>query len=170
MGRRFNGKVAPITGGAGGYGLAAAELSAAHGRHVGIAGLRGSKGDHVAVHSCAAGREVVCAPLHLSETSKAAVTGHYVEAALGSTTVSVKPTGSFSAVPLLDATGVEWGRVLAVNANSMLSVTRAVQPALMGSGGASIASTSTLSAVAETAMALLHSTSKGAGHMPACAT
>lgn len=169
MSKRFNGKVAPITGGAGGYRLAAAELSAAHGRHVGIAGLRGSNGDHVAVHSRAAGREVVCAPLHLSETSKAAVTGHYVEAALGSTTVSVKATGSFSAVPPLEATGVEWERVMAVNANGMLSVTRAVRPALMGGGGASIASTTTLSAIAETAMALPHSTSKGAGHMPAYA-
>lgn len=38
MDGRFNGKVALVTSGAGGYGLACAEFSAAQVRHVSIAG------------------------------------------------------------------------------------------------------------------------------------
>jgi hypothetical protein len=56
MGGCLSSKAVPISGGAGGYELAAAELSAAHRRHVGIDDLRGSNAAHVAVHLCAAGR------------------------------------------------------------------------------------------------------------------
>jgi NADP-dependent 3-hydroxy acid dehydrogenase YdfG len=166
MGERFNGKVALIPRGTGSYGLAAESFAVEAGL-VGSAELRSSDGANVAVHWCAAGHEMVSAPTDVSDASKAPIPGQDVKAALASLTVLMNPAGSFSAVPQLEATGVEWAR--AVNVNNLLLVTKAVLPVLIGGGGASIASTCAISTVAETATEFLHSNSKGAGYMFACA-
>lgn len=165
MSGRLNGKVALITGGAGGCGLAASELFAAEGARVGIVDLPRSDGANVAERLRAAGHQAIFAPADVSDASQVQKAVQAVESAFGPITVLMNHAGILSAVPFLETTEEEWERVMAVNVKSMFLVTRAVLPGMIGVGGGSIISTSSISAVVGTPMEVLYCTSKGACHM-----
>ncbi|MCY1270872.1 Cyclopentanol dehydrogenase [compost metagenome] len=165
MSGRLNGKVALITGGAGGCGLAASELFAAEGARVGIVDLPRSDGANVAERLRAAGHQAIFAPADVSDASQVQKAVQAVESAFGPITVLMNHAGMLSAVPFLETTEEEWERVMAVNVKSMFLVTRAVLPGMIGVGGGSIISTSSISAVVGTPMEVLYCTSKGACHM-----
>ncbi|WP_025807886.1 SDR family NAD(P)-dependent oxidoreductase [Pseudomonas chlororaphis] len=162
---RLKGKVALITGGAGGCGLAASELFAAEGARVGIVDLPHSNGAEVAKRLRDAGHDVIFAPADVSDAAQVKEAVQFVEAAFGPITVLMNHAGILAAAPFLETTEEEWDRIMAVNVKSMFLVTKAVLPGMIGSGGGSIISTSSISAVAGTPMEVLYCTSKGACHM-----
>jgi len=162
---RLKGKVALITGGAGGCGLAASELFASEGAKVGIVDLPRSDGSAVAERLREAGHEVVFAPADVSDAEQVNSAVHAVEAAFGSITVLMNHAGILAAVPFLETSEDEWDRVMAVNVKSMFLVTKAVLPGMLSAGGGSIICTSSISAVVGTPMEVLYCTSKGACHM-----
>lgn len=165
MAGRLAGKVALVSGGAGGCGLAASRLFAAEGAAVGIVDLPSSRGAEVAAELEAEGARAAFAAADVSDEDQAAAAVAKVSAALGAVTVLFNHAGSIVVKPFLDTTVAEWDRLMAVNVRSMFLMTRAVLPGMIGAGGGSIVCTSSISAVAATPMEVLYDTTKGACHM-----
>jgi NAD(P)-dependent dehydrogenase (short-subunit alcohol dehydrogenase family) len=165
MSGRLKGKVALITGGAGGCGLAASELFAAEGAQVGIVDLPSSDGAKVAHKLRDAGYDAIFAPADVSDAAQVKFAVQAVEKAFGPITVLMNHAGILAAAPFLETTEEEWDRIMAVNVKSMFLVTRAVLPGMLSAGGGSIVCTSSISAVVGTPMEVLYCTSKGATHM-----
>jgi NAD(P)-dependent dehydrogenase (short-subunit alcohol dehydrogenase family) len=164
MGRLAD-KIALITGGAGGCGLAASELFAREGAKIGILDLPRSDGEAVAARLRAAGHEAVFAAADVSDEAAVTTAVATVTAALGAPTVLFNHAGTLVVKPFLETTVTEWDWLMAVNVRSMFLVTRAVLPGMIAAGGGSIVCTSSVSAVAGTPMEVLYDTSKGACHM-----
>ena len=162
---RLAGKVALITGGAGGCGLAASELFAAEGAKVGIVDLPRSDGDDVARRLREAGHDVIFAPADVSDADQVENCVKAVMDAFGPVTVLMNHAGILAAVPFLETSEEEWDRIMAVNVKSMFLVSKAVLPGMIGAGGGSVICTSSISAVVGTPMEVLYCTSKGACHM-----
>ncbi|AIR90667.1 SDR family NAD(P)-dependent oxidoreductase [Pseudomonas cremoricolorata] len=162
---RLQGKVALITGGAGGCGLAASELFAAEGAKVGIVDLPSSNGAEVASRLRDEGYDVVFSPADVSDAAQVKVAVAAIEEAFGPITVLMNHAGILSALPFLEISEAEWDRIMAVNVKSMFLVTQAVLPGMIAAGGGSIVCTSSISAMVGTPMEVLYCTSKGATHM-----
>ena len=165
MAGRLAGKVALVSGGAGGCGLAASRLFAAEGAAVGIVDLPSSRGTEVAAELEAAGVRAVFEPADVSDEDQVAAAVAKVAAALGTVTVLFNHAGTIVVKPFLETTLGEWDRLMAINVRSMFLMTRAVLPGMIGAGGGSIVCTSSISAVAATPMEVLYDTTKGACHM-----
>jgi len=162
---RLEGKVALISGGAGGCGLAASELFAREGAAVGIVDLPRSDGAAVAAGLRAQGHAAVFAPADVSDEAQVKAAVAAVSDALGAATVLFNHAGTIVIKPFLETTVEEWDRLMAINVRSMFLVTRAVLPQMIAAGGGSIVCTSSISAVAGTPMEVLYDTTKGARHM-----
>jgi len=165
MGGRLAGKVALVSGGAGGCGLAASMLFAAEGASVGIVDLPRSKGEQTAAEIRARGGKAVFAAADVSDAGQVKAAVDTVAGELGAVTVLMNHAGILAVGPFLETTEEEWDRVMAVNVRSMFLVTRAVLPGMLAAGGGSIVSTSSISGVIATPMEVLYCTSKGACHM-----
>lgn len=165
MTKRLAGKVALITGGAGGCGLAASELFAAEGARVGIVDLPTSDGDAVAARLRAEGHDAIFVAADVSNATQVTAAVAQIEAAFGAITVLMNHAGILSAKPFLETPEAEWDRIMAVNVKSMFLVSKAVLPGMIAAGGGSIVCTSSISAVVGTPLEVLYCTSKGACHM-----
>lgn len=165
MGERLAGKVALISGGAGGCGLAASELFAREGARVGIVDLPRSEGQAVAARLRQQGHDAVFAPADVSDETAVIGSVARVSETLGPITVLFNHAGTLVVKPFLETTLDEWDRLMAINVRSMFLMTRAVLPHMIAAGGGSIVCTSSISAVAATPMEVLYDTTKGACHM-----
>ena len=163
-GNRLTGKVALISGGAGGCGAEASKLFAAEGAKVVIVDRQGDAGLALAAEIRAAGHEAsFCrADVAIRGDVEAAV-GHAV-ATYGAPTVLFNHAGSIVVKPFLETTDDEYDWLMDVNIRSMFLMTRAVLPGMLAAGGGAIVNTSSISAVASTPMEVLYCTSKGAVH------
>jgi NAD(P)-dependent dehydrogenase (short-subunit alcohol dehydrogenase family) len=162
---RLAGKVALISGGAGGCGLAASELFAHEGAKVGIVDLPRSEGAAVAAGLRAAGHDAVFAAADVSDEAQVAAAVTTVTEALGVPTVLFNHAGTLVVKPFLETTVEDWDRLMAINVRSMFLMTRAVLPGMIAAGGGTIVCTSSVSAVAGTPMEVLYDATKGACHM-----
>ncbi|MBY6058724.1 SDR family oxidoreductase [Leisingera daeponensis] len=162
---RLTGKVALITGGAGGCGLAASELFAAEGAKVGILDLPGSDGEAAARRLRDNGCQAIFAPADVSDAEQVRTAVKTVEETLGLITVLMNHAGILAAAPFLETSEEQWDKIMAVNVKSMFLVTKAVLPGMLAAGGGSVICTSSISAIAGTPMEVLYCTSKGACHM-----
>ncbi|WP_299231269.1 SDR family oxidoreductase [uncultured Halomonas sp.] len=162
---RLKNKVAIVTGGAGGCGLAAAELFASEGAKVGIIDLPSSSGHEEARRIIDNGGEAMFSPADVSDSSQVNKAVKEIEDRFGAITVLMNHAGTLSAGPFLETAEEDWDRLMEVNVKSMFLVTKAVLPGMIKSGGGSIICTSSISGVVGTPMEVLYCTSKGACHM-----
>jgi len=162
---RLHGKIALISGGAGGCGLAAAELFAREGAAVGIVDLPHSQGEAVASRLRGEGFKAVFAAADVSNEVQVEQAVKAVSGDLGPVTVLFNHAGTIVIRPFLETTVEAWDRLMAINVRSMFLMTRAVLPQMIDAGGGSIVCTSSISAVAATPMEVLYNTTKGACHM-----
>ncbi|ODT08109.1 MAG: oxidoreductase [Kaistia sp. SCN 65-12] len=165
MAGRLDGKVALISGGAGGCGLAATELFAGEGAAVGIVDLPHSEGEAVAARLRSKGLKVTFSPADVSDESQVRQAVEKISSDLGVITVLFNHAGTIVIRPFLDTTTEEWDRLMAVNVRGMFLMTRAVLPQMIEAGGGAIVCTSSISAIVGTPMEVLYNTSKGACHM-----
>ncbi|WP_377293379.1 SDR family NAD(P)-dependent oxidoreductase [Rhizobium sp. SG2393] len=165
MAGRLDGKVALISGGAGGCGLAATELFAREGAAVGIVDLPKSEGAAVAARLRADGYRVAFAAADVSDEGQVAAAVAAISAELGAITVLFNHAGTIIIGPFLETSVADWDRLMAINVRSMFLMTRAVLPQMIEAGGGSIVCTSSISAVAATPMEVAYNTTKGACHM-----
>ncbi|BAJ81331.1 putative oxidoreductase [Acidiphilium multivorum AIU301] len=165
MSGRLAGKIAVVSGGAGGCGRAASVLFASEGAKIGIVDLPGSDGEALATTLREAGHEAVFAAADVSDEAAVTAAVGMVSDALGPITVLFNHAGTLIVKPFLDTTAEEWDRLMAINVRSMFLMTRAVLPQMIAAGGGSIVCTSSISAVAATPGEVLYDTTKGACHM-----
>lgn len=165
MAGRLDGKVALISGGAGGCGLAATELFAREGAAVGIVDLPHSQGEAVAARLRKEGYKTAFAAADVSDEEQVRQAVDSISQALGTITVLFNHAGTIVIRPFLDTTVEEWDWLMAVNVRSMFMMTRAVLPQMIEAGGGSIVCTSSISALVATPMEVLYNTTKGACHM-----
>ena len=162
---RLEGKVALISGGAGGCGLAASELFAREGAAVGIVDLPASDGEALAARLRSSGAKATFAAADVSEEAQVAASVDIIARELGPITVLFNHAGTIHIGPFLELTTKDWDRLMAINVRSMFLMTRAVLPQMIEAGGGSIVCTSSVSAVAATPMEVLYDTTKAACHM-----
>ncbi|WBG62113.1 SDR family NAD(P)-dependent oxidoreductase [Pseudomonas citronellolis] len=162
---RLNGKVALITGGAGGCGLAASELFAREGAKVALLDLPHSDGKAVAERINAAGGTALFVPTDVSVAEQVERAVAQVEERVGAITVLMNHAGTIHVGPFLETRESDWDRLMNINVKSMFLVTRAVLPKMIEAGGGSIICTSSISGVVGTPMEVLYCTTKGACHM-----
>ena len=165
MAGRLEGKVALISGGAGGCGLAASELFAREGAAVGIVDLPQSEGEAVAARLRGEGYKAAFAPADVSDEEQVRRAVGSISQALGPITVLFNHAGTIVIRPFLETTVEDWDRLMAINVRSMFLMTRAVLPQMIEAGGGSIVCTSSISALVATPMEVLYNTTKGACHM-----
>ncbi|MCO6392571.1 SDR family oxidoreductase [Aliihoeflea aestuarii] len=165
MSGQLEGRVALVSGGAGGCGLAASRLFAREGALVGIVDLPTSDGAAVAAEIIRSGGRAVFAPADVSNGAAVSQAVAHVTGELGPVTALFNHAGTLIVKPFLDTSEEEWDRLMAINVRSMFLMTKAVLPGMIDAGGGSIVCTSSISAVAATPMEVLYDTTKGACHM-----
>jgi NAD(P)-dependent dehydrogenase (short-subunit alcohol dehydrogenase family) len=165
MAGRLAGKVALVSGGAGGVGAAASRLFAAEGAAVGIVDRNRDLGFALAKEMAATGARVAFAAADVSEADQVRRAVEEVRGALGPIRVLFNHAGTITVRPFLETTEADWDHLMAVNVKSMFLMTRAVLPQMIAAGGGSIVCTSSISAVAATPCEVLYDTTKGACHM-----
>lgn len=165
MGKRLAGKVAIVSGGAGGCGAAAVRLFAAEGAAVGIIDRDVARGEALAAEMVAAGHRAVFAPCDVADGVQVRAAVGKVSAALGPVTVLFNHAGTIVIKPFLETEEADWDFLFDVNVKSMYLMTRAVLPQMLAAGGGSIVCTSSISAVYATPMEVLYDATKGACHM-----
>jgi NAD(P)-dependent dehydrogenase (short-subunit alcohol dehydrogenase family) len=162
---RLAGKVAIISGGAGGCGAAASRLFAEEGAAVGIIDRDEQGAVALANELTAKGFRAVAAAADVSRADQVARAVDVVRNALGPTKILFNHAGALVVKRFLETTEEEWDGLMAVNVKSMFLMTRAVLPQMIESGGGAIVCTSSISAVAATPGEVLYDTTKGACHM-----
>ena len=162
---RLKGKIAIVSGGAGGCGAAAVRLFAAEGAAVGIIDRDAVRGAELAAELVAAGHPVVFAAANVAVRSEVEAAVAAVTAALGPVNVLFNHAGTIVIKPFLETEEADWDRLFAVNVKSMYLMTRAVLPMMLAAGKGAIVCTSSISAVYGTPNEVLYDATKGACHM-----
>jgi NAD(P)-dependent dehydrogenase (short-subunit alcohol dehydrogenase family) len=139
---RLDGRVAVVTGGNRGLGLAFARALAEAGAHVAIAARDGAKSDAVA-------RELGVLAVPLDVTDPESVDGmvERVTSQLGPVDVLVNNAGTCFHRPALDVPDEEWRAVWDVNVDGLWRCSRAVGAQMVGRGTGSIVNIGSISAM-----------------------
>ena len=130
---RLSGRVAVITGAAGGIGAAIARAMAAEGARIVVADVQSGEATVESVRS--AGSEAIFVPCDVSEVDEVAAMVTTTVARFGALDVLVNNAGISGGTGLLHEVDVaEWNRALAVNLTGPFLCTRAAMPHLLASG------------------------------------
>ena len=163
MNGRFEGKVAVITGAAGGIGRAAAERFASDGARVVLVDLTGSPLDETVAAVQRAGSEALAVE---ADVSKAADVERYVEQAtarFGGVDILFNNAGILGpVVALADYAEETFDKVMAINAKGAWLGTKAVAPVMSRRGGGAIINTASTAGLAAAPMLVAYGASKHA--------
>ncbi|MGX1931426.1 glucose 1-dehydrogenase [Microbacterium resistens] len=135
MGRRLEGKVALVTGGASGMGAAHARAIVAEGGSVALADISDEAAADLAAEL---GPRAISLHLDVTDAAQWEDAVAATESAFGSLNVLVNNAGILTGAPLEETTEQSWDTVMAVNAKSVFLGMRAALPALKRATPASI--------------------------------
>ncbi|RQS66521.1 SDR family NAD(P)-dependent oxidoreductase [Burkholderia sp. Bp8963] len=162
---RLAGKVAIVSGGAGGCGAAASELFAAQGARVAIIDRSGEAAGTLAARLRDAGLHAIGIGADVSNRAEVERAVAEARERLGAADVLFNHAGTLIVKPFLEIEEQEWDWLMSVNVKSMFLMTKAVLPQMLEKGRGSIICTSSISAVCATPGEVLYDTTKGACHM-----
>lgn len=162
---RLAGRSALISGGAGGCGAEASKLFAAEGALVTVVDRQEAVGLSLVETICAAGGQASFVRADVSKRAEVDAAVAHATETFGAPTVLFNHAGTLVVKPFLETTDEDYDWLMDINVRSMVMMTRAVLPGMIGAGGGSIVNTSSISAVAATPMEVLYGTTKGAVHM-----
>jgi NADP-dependent 3-hydroxy acid dehydrogenase YdfG len=131
MTARLTGTVALVTGASGGIGEATALALAAEGAGVAVLARRRERLDDLAGRIAAGGGSALVVEADITERSQAETAVRRVVDELGRLDTVVNNAGLMLVGPVADAPEDEWDRMLAVNVQGLLYVTRAALPHLL---------------------------------------
>ena len=157
----LEGKAALVTGGARGIGLAAVRALAEAGAQVAATSRAGAE----ALRELAASRPVMHIPVNAATASGAQQAVAAAVARFGRLDILVNNIGATdpsAGAGFTALTDREWGEMLEVNLMSVIRVTRAALPYLLGSGNASVVNVSTMNAIMPIPFLFAYSASKAA--------
>ncbi|BBP83211.1 oxidoreductase [Pseudomonas sp. Pc102] len=162
---RLHGKVAIISGGAGGCGEAASRLFAREGAAVAIIDRNAEAARALAAQIEAEGGRAIGLGADVSQADQVAAAVAASLAALGPADVLFNHAGTLIVKPFLEVQEEEWDWLMAVNVKSMFLMTRAVLPQMLAKGKGSIVCTSSISAQYATPGEVVYNATKGACQM-----
>lgn len=139
---RLDGKVAIITGGASGIGLATARRYVAEGARVAVADLSGEAAGAAAEEL---GRNALGVTADVTDPAAVAAMVAATTDAFGTVDILYNNAGLAEAVkPLADITTAEWQQIVGVNLTAFFLCAQAVAPVMRAAGGGSIIVTSSI--------------------------
>lgn len=162
---RLHGKVAIISGGAGGCGEAASRLFAREGAQVAIIDRNIEAAQALAAQIERAGGRAIGLGADVSQAAEVEAAVAASLAALGPADILFNHAGTLIVKPFLELQEQEWDWLMAVNVKSMFLMTRAVLPQMLARGKGSIVCTSSISAQYATPGEVAYNASKGACQM-----
>ena len=162
---RLKGKVAIVSGGAGGCGGAASELFAAQGAKVAIIDRNGDAAETLASTLRNKGYTAAGFGADVSNQSDVKMAVIAAREKFGNADILFNHAGTLIVKPFLDIEESEWDWLMGVNVKSMFLMTKAVLPQMLEKGRGSIICTSSISAVCATPGEVLYDATKGACHM-----
>ncbi len=155
----LSGRVALVTGGNGGIGLAMAQGLAQHGARVAIAGRNAAK-NAAAVATLGADAFVLQADLTAPGAAEKAVAE--VLSRAGRLDILVNNAGTNVRRRPEDVTDAEWGHVIDINLNALMRMTRAAYPALKASGAGRVINIGSMLSLFGVPFSPAYAASKGA--------
>jgi NAD(P)-dependent dehydrogenase (short-subunit alcohol dehydrogenase family) len=157
MADRFAGKVAVVTGGAHGIGLATATLLAAEGARVVVVDLDADALAAAAAHDAIDAVRADVATQGEVESAVAAIVEEH-----GAIDILHNNAGRLRAGSVLEVEVAEWDRTYAVNIRSMFLMCREVIPVMLERGGGAIVNTASTSGLVGEVGIPAYNSSKGA--------
>jgi NAD(P)-dependent dehydrogenase (short-subunit alcohol dehydrogenase family) len=162
---RLAGKVAIVSGGAGGCGAAASALFAKEGARVAIVDRDKDAAETLASTLRDAGADAIGLYADVSKRDDVLAAVADAKDAYGNADVLFNHAGTLIVKPFLEIDETEWDWLMSVNVKSMYLMTQAVLPQMLAKGKGSIVCTSSISAVLATPGEVLYDATKGACHM-----
>lgn len=160
--RRFDGKIALVSGGADGVGRAAALRFASEGANLGILDIQERKGEETAqsVRDLGGEAQFVRTDVSRQEEVHAGING--LAEAYDGIDVLFNHAGTVVVKPFLETSLDDWNRLIAVNVTSMFHACQAVIPHMLKRGGGAIVNTCSVSGLSASALEVAYCVSKGA--------
>lgn len=162
LANRLDGKVALITGGAGGMGRSASLQFAAAGAQVAILDIDTTQGESVVVEIEKAGGDAMFIKTDVSDSTQVISAIEAVIQAYGPITVLFNHAGTIIVKPLHETTEADYDRLMDINVRSAFLVCREVVKHMLAFGGGSIVITSSIGGEKGFAMESLYCMTKGA--------
>lgn len=132
------GRVALVTGAAGGIGRAIAHELARAGARIGLLDLDGAAAEEAAAALRAQGAEAVAAQCDTTDPARIAVALATTRAALGDAAILVNNAGVLRPGPLAELPIAQWNALMAVNLTGYLACAQAARPQMLACGGGAI--------------------------------
>lgn len=142
--RRFETKIAIVTGGAQGIGLTAVESFAKEGATVAIWDFDEAKGKREALRLKEAGFSVVFSKVDVASLEDTATAAEELLTNFGRIDILINNAGITRDASLLKMTAEQWSQVIAVNLTGVFHCTKAVAPAMIRQGWGRIVNTSSV--------------------------
>ena len=159
---RLRGKIALITGGAGGLGWAQAQMFAAEGATVAIVDLHEESCEQLARTIELDGGRAIGIALNVTDESSWEEAAGRVVSVLGLPTVLVQNAGIYSRDSIAESTLENWNQVMAVNATGVFLGTKVIAPLMASVGGGSIINVSSTSGIVGSRISAAYNPSKAA--------
>lgn len=155
------GRVAVVTGGASGIGLAIAQRLAASGDRVGVLDIDAARAEQAAADIRATGGEAVGVGVDVSDRASVDAALDVVRAEFGPVLIMVTSAGIAPFEKFLDISLASWERTMAVNLTGTFHCLQAVVPAMVDAGWGRIVTISSSSAQQGAPRMVHYSASKG---------
>ncbi|MBN1834673.1 MAG: SDR family oxidoreductase [Spirochaetales bacterium] len=159
--RRFEGRVAVVTGGASGIGRAAAEAFAREGAGVAVLDRDAAEGQRTVQGIESGGGSAVFLELDVARSEAIDGAARAVEERFGRIDVLFNNAGIEHSGRLHEVTEEDWDRVMAVNLKGVFLLCRAVLPVMMRQRSGAVVNTSSISGLLGWPAYAAYCTSKG---------
>lgn len=159
---RLDGRVAVVTGGANGMGLAAVELFARAGAKVAIFDIAGDAGRTAEEEMKARGLDVLFVQVDCTDSAQVVAAIKQVNEVFGPIDTLFSHAGTIIVKPLHESTDEDYDRLMRINCRSSFVVCREVVKQMRLNGGGSIVITSSIGGEKGFALESLYCMSKGA--------
>jgi 3-oxoacyl-[acyl-carrier protein] reductase len=138
------GKTAIVTGAATGIGRATAQLLAAHGAKIVVAGLQPDRLEETAQAITQAGGEAIVVHADVSEQQPIEELAKRTQEAFGPTDILVNNAAVYPLGPWHEMTPEQWDEVFRINVRGYYLLARAVRPQMLARGGGAIVNVSSV--------------------------
>jgi dihydroanticapsin dehydrogenase len=160
--RRFEGKVAVVTGGASGIGLATAEAFLEEGAHVAIVDVSEKSGAEAMEGLRAKGHEPIFVHGDVTKSSDVKKMVGQILDRYGRIDVLFNNAGILVEGTIERVSEGDWDRIMDVNVKGVFLMTKEIIPIMLGQGAGSIVNNASCSGLVGDRSAIAYNTSKGA--------